>query len=137
MSHDENIEIVQRTAAVFSGLHVTRDAKILDLLDPEIEMSDYPGFPDAEIHRGLDGAVKFAVKLWDAVSDLRYVPSEFIEAPQGALVCRADVGWTGKMSGLPVDTVVYSVWQFRGGKVLHFMTYNTKAEALEAVGLSE
>jgi hypothetical protein len=133
----ENAEIVRRAAALFMAGQEGRDGRVIDILDPEIELSDFPGIPGAEVHRGHKGAINFAVKLWTGVSDFRYVPSEFTEAPDGALVCRAEVEWTGKLSGLKVGRTIYSAWRFRDGKVLSAMNYNTKAEALEAVGLSE
>ncbi len=44
---------------------------------------------------------------------------------------------TGASSGLAVEQTGWQVLRFRDGKVIRFDGYGTRAEALEAVGLSE
>ena len=41
------------------------------------------------------------------------------------------------MSGADVEALVWNVWTFRNGKIASGATLDRRAEALEAVGLSE
>jgi Animal haem peroxidase len=44
---------------------------------------------------------------------------------------------TGRLSGIVVEDTVYSVWTFRGGKIVHLLFERDRQRALEAAGLSE
>jgi hypothetical protein len=44
-------------------------------LNPDVEMHDYPGFPDQEVHYGYDGMRAWAAKLLRA-GDVRIEPSD-------------------------------------------------------------
>jgi ketosteroid isomerase-like protein len=43
----------------------------------------------------------------------------------------------GRQSGVPVEERVWHVWTLRDGRFWRLRIFATKAEALEAVGLSE
>jgi hypothetical protein len=41
------------------------------------------------------------------------------------------------VSGVPVELRYFTVWSFRGNKVIRIENFRERGEALEAVGLSE
>ena len=131
------MEIVERVVELFTGGHGVA-AQVFDFLDPEIEIHDFPGAPDRKWFRGHEGVVEFAVNWWNVVEDVAIATSDFVEAPDdGRLVFRRAVAFTGKRSGIRVANTAYSLFTFRDGKVLRGDYFATKAEALEAAGLSE
>jgi ketosteroid isomerase-like protein len=67
---------------------------------------------------------------------LGYEPEEVIDAGDSVFVGLRQWG-RGKGSGVPVEYRFFGVWTFRDGKVIRYKGFNERAEALEAVGLSE
>jgi ketosteroid isomerase-like protein len=111
-------------------------ARFAGALHPEIEGRWAEAVPGVETHRGLeDVALMFLGWLasWD---EYRQEPVEFIDAGDAVVVpyrCRG----IGKDSGVHVEMDVTHVYTVREGKIASLREYMTKAEALEAVGLSE
>ena len=105
-------------------------------LHPEIEARGAEAVPGVETHRGLeDVALMFLGWLasWD---EYRQDPVDFIDAGDAVVVpyrCRG----IGKDSGVQVEMDVTHVYTVREGKIASLREYMSKAEALEAVGLSE
>lgn len=56
---------------------------------------------------------------------------------QAAVLMVANVDWCGKESGARAETPIVSAFWLRAGKVFREETFTDRAEALEAVGLSE
>jgi ketosteroid isomerase-like protein len=54
-----------------------------------------------------------------------------------AVITEVRLAGVGAASGAPVDQVFHQVYRFRQGKMVSLHSYADKAEALEAVGLSE
>ena len=57
--------------------------------------------------------------------------------PEGARRALADALETWEETTVTVEGRTWQALTFRGGKILSFRAYETEAEALEAVGLSE
>ena len=70
---------------------------------------------------------------WD---DLRITPERFYDEGERVVVLFTLQG-RGKASGTPGDPRAANVWTVRAGKVIELVGYPDRAEALEAVGLSE
>jgi ketosteroid isomerase-like protein len=131
----ENVEIVRRAHEAFNRRDV--DAFLEDT-DPNVvfDWSRAIG-PQREILRGRDEVVRFIRSWWDAFDESVVVLDELIDA--GDQVVFVFHGrQRGRASGAEVEgrgSVL--VWTFRGGKVVEATLYQTREEALEAVGLSE
>lgn len=136
MCQEDKIETVRRMLALFTG---GKDAagQVLELFDPEVELHDHPGVPDAEWHRGYDGLVAWAVKFWEVFGAAEVHPAEFIEAPDGSLIVRIDWSAKGKQGGVRIAVSHYSTWTFRNARVLRIDQFASRGEALEAVGLQD
>ena len=140
----ENVEVVQR---IYDALNrgqseeIASDPRtaelVAELFDPEVvleQLADIPG--TSGTFRGYQGLLQSSRELVDALEDIRFEPEDFIEQRECVVVpVRASA--TGRESGVPVDLRIAHVWELRGGRVVRWVVYGSRAEALEAVGLQE
>ena len=109
---------------------------LLSRLHPEIEWTTTGGFLEAATYRGHDGVRRYLGAMIDEFDDLRNEPEEYIEAGKQVVVTSRASGH-GKLSGAPVQLTMAAICSFRDGKILRIHNYATRAEALEAAGVSE
>jgi ketosteroid isomerase-like protein len=92
--------------------------------------------PDGQVFRGheqLRAMVAGVMEVWD---DLEILDLEYIDA--GNQVIRVGgMRGRGKGSGVPVEAQAAQVWEFKDGVPVSAKLYQSKAEALQAIGLSE
>ena len=125
----ENVEIARNawTADAFFALfdeYIVMDSRA----------SPVPGLPIVEM--GRDKAIKGFQRYWGTWDEYAIDPVEFIDAGQSVVVVVREHG-RGKGSGVPVEGENFQLWTFRGGKLIRWEPFRSKAEALEAAGLSE
>jgi uncharacterized protein len=134
----ENVEIVRRLYEAIARHDV--DA-ILPLYDPEVE-ADFSQSPQggltggAVIYQGHEGIRRMARDWNEAWADVEYQIEELIDAGEHVLSALTYRG-RGRSSGAEVEQTDYPVWTMREGRIVRVVWYTTRAEALEAVGLSE
>jgi len=128
----ENVELVRRWIEAYNR----RDMEALNRLDdPDFEFrSIFVGIES--LFRGPEGLDAYFKALDDAYDRFLLVPSDFIDAGAAVLMV-ASVDWRGKESGAQGDTPIVAAFWLRAGKVFREETFTDRAEALEAVGLSE
>jgi ketosteroid isomerase-like protein len=131
----ENVEVVQTG---FEAWSLRGWDGLVDFLDPDIEWTLRPDFPDAGVFRGLVEVRGLLRRFEEAFDDMVVEPLEFIDAGEQVVV---PLNWwgRGKGSGVEVAERQGETWVFvvRAGKVAVVTEYRQKAEALEAVGLRE
>jgi ketosteroid isomerase-like protein len=138
----ENIEIVRKgfdALQAFNRGELSSEATS-DLLDPEIEFHwhDERAFPDQPQHlQGLRALVGHAEQMRSAWADLVEEPLEFIEASPDCVVTPIRLSGRGRESGVPVEIHFFYVFTIRDGRLRKIEFFRHRAEALEAVGLSE
>ena len=129
----ENVEIVRR----FLEAYNRRDfAAINQLMDPSFEFrSRFVGIES--VHRAPEGFPHtYFEMLGEAYDRFEIVMDEFIDAGAAVLAAgRAE--WRGKASGLEGETAVLPAFWLRSRRVIRAETFIDRAEAFEAVGLSE
>jgi hypothetical protein len=97
------------------------------------DLASGPETPAREGHDALREWVKTMDEIWE---DGRHEPEEFVDAGDFVVVVlrvrarRRDIG-------VPFDMPLFHVFEMRDGKIQRGTAYLDKAEALEAVGLSE
>jgi ketosteroid isomerase-like protein len=131
----ENVEIVKGTAEALSRGDVdaalTRfasDAEVLDLAN---------GPDQPTLVRGTE-QIRDVWLLWTAVFDELRVDMEAFFVMGEAVICVSHWIGQGKTSGMSIDARQFEVFELRDGKIIRWMLgYKSKAEALEAAGLSE
>ena len=144
MSH-ENVEMVRRHYAGLvegfglGGFERGDFSALFEWLDPEIEWRGPREFPDlAEPRFGHEGVREYITILIEALDDYRMAPEEFIDAGDDRVLVFSREGGRGRGSGAEViSQPTAHLWTLRNGKAVALRSYWERAEALEAVGLSE
>jgi ketosteroid isomerase-like protein len=141
-----NVEIVRR---LYAALDVRRPGSISqvrvppehfgELIDPEIEWHGPREFPDlAEAHYGYEGVTRYLAKIAEVLDDYRMVPERFIDAGDDRVLVFSREGGRGKGSGADIEThLTAHLWTLKDGKAVRMQSYWERADALQAVGLSE
>jgi ketosteroid isomerase-like protein len=137
----ENVELVRSYFAVATGEGVDslieRLNSVLEKLGPDFELDLSRSIsPERGIYRGPDEVKDLFRKRGDAWSRIEAFETEIIDA--GNVVIRVG-GFraTGEYSGIELSAEAATVWTFEDGKPVSMRLYQTKAEALEAVGLDQ
>jgi ketosteroid isomerase-like protein len=141
----ENVEIVRRAYEITNSIGRT-GAGFVDpeevapefwaRLAPDFELHERSELPDAKVYRGPDEAKEFWRKTQQVFAELRWEPKEFIDLGH-AVVVKARVVAVGRGSDVATEMAETNVFWFRDGKIVRLKGFATKAEALEAAGLSE
>jgi ketosteroid isomerase-like protein len=129
---EENVEIARRALDAFARGGV--DAAV-SFFDPDLTWETAADEPDAGIYRGHDG-IRTLVGRWTQGFELRIEPEEFIDAGE-AVVIPYRLHTRERSTGIEIDGYETWVFRLREGKVFDVREYREKADALEAVGLSE
>jgi ketosteroid isomerase-like protein len=142
----ENVEIVRRIYAVLdvsvpgsvSTVSVPTEPFGM-LIDSEIEWNFPREFPDlAEPYYGYEGAKQYRRKIAEVLDDYRMEPERFIDAGDDRVLVFSREGGRGKGSGAEVFThLTAHIWTLKDGKAVRMQSIWERADALEAVGLSE
>ena len=134
---EQNVEIVRR---IFEAAASRDSAAVFALYDPAVEW-DASRAPMPRLiggggvlhgHNGLRKFFQERNAIWGEIED---VPEELIDA--GEHVVSADIErGRGRSSGVEVEMTQYAVWTIHNGKVVRVVWFPSRAEALEAAGLS-
>ncbi len=135
---EENVEIVRRVYQRFSEGDFRAS---VELLDPNVVMvlgaAFGPEAPGGATYLGAEAVTTYTrdylLKPW---TDFTMEAEEFVAAGDSVLVGVRQRG-VGRDSGVPTELRYSTLWSFRGGKVIRIESFRTRAEALEAAGLSE
>jgi ketosteroid isomerase-like protein len=133
MSH-ENVEIVRRS---FDAINRGDIDRALDEATDDFEMdwSNSIG-PAKGIYRGREQAREAWASLIEAFDSVRWEPKEFIEVDESRLIVVSHSLMRGRGSGVEVDAEGVQLWTISHGRAQSFKLYQSKAEALEVVGIS-
>jgi ketosteroid isomerase-like protein len=129
----ENVEIVRAFVEAFNA----RDMEaLLELCDPEVEVdwSRSRGL-EARVYVGREAVRAFFNTFSQTFDRVIVSPDEFIECGEHVVVPNRGHFW-GR-DGVKVEARSVLVWTLRKGRVVEHRLYQERAEALEAVGLSE
>jgi len=131
---EENVEIVRRWWAGFNEDGMPP----LGLCDEEIEIRNAEGFPVPGHYHGHDG-VRLWRDLFEVADNARVEPEEIVDVHGDGETVLMLLRATGKAkyTKLDMDFEWAAIWTIRDGKVLRAHGYMSRAEALEAAGLSE
>jgi ketosteroid isomerase-like protein len=126
----------------FNDAYEKRDISSLESLAEEMWHPDIvlafqgPTFIEVGEWHGHEGLLRFTRDQTDGFEQMWLETDEFIDAGDRLIV---EVRWGGRArhTGLPVEFDAVHVWTMRDGKATRFDIYETREEALEAVGLTE
>ena len=92
---------------------------------------------EGRVFRGRQGIRDYFATLGEVFDDMHVEIEEISEAGEDRLVVVSRVTGRGKGSGLKVEQRNGQVWTFVDGEIARIDSYMSRAEALEAAGLSE
>jgi ketosteroid isomerase-like protein len=133
----ENVENLRKMFALFNegGVQAATDA-LRHLLASDFGLEEAEVLPDPEAYTGKEAFVANLAKLEESFDELRLEPLEIVDRGERIVVVVSMRG-RGRGSSAPVEMTFTQLWTVRDGKAVSLHDYATKAEALEAVGLSE
>jgi ketosteroid isomerase-like protein len=126
-----NVEIVRRMMTAWERGDVDGQ---LALIDPDVELREWPEGPDPGTYRGHAGALRAAASWSEAWEWLENDVDEIIEAGDRVVVCGRTRG-KGKGSSVEVAIDTYNVYTLRGGRVIRMEFFTTREPAFRAAGL--
>ena len=125
------VELVRRGVAnVHDFWEMLDDYVIWDLRARE-------AVPDLNpVYVGRDAVIKASSHYWGTWDDYRVEAEEILDAGPSVVVILREHG-RGKGSGAPFEERHPQLWTFRKGRIIRWESFSTRADALEAAGLSE
>jgi ketosteroid isomerase-like protein len=128
----QNVELVRSIVANAQELAWDPVSAKLD----EDVVLDASRFPDGGVYRGREAFRDFFRRWLGAWDDLHIVPERILDDGELVLVMIRIEG-RGKGSGVPAVIRGADLWTVRDGRVVSFVAFTDRAEALRAAGLSE
>jgi ketosteroid isomerase-like protein len=130
----ENVEIVRRAFGAASDGDVNAWFQVAD---PDIRVYPRSEEPDAAgEYQGLEGLMEYLVNWFSQWDEYGFELIEIIDAEEQVLVVSRE---RGRIESTGVEVVENFDHSFvlRNGKITEWRMYDSHAEALKAVGLSE
>lgn len=128
LGEQENFKVVQAVGdAYFRG----DEAAMLDLVDPDVVVTQFADQPDARPYHGHSGMLEAMagwVEIWE---DYAIEVLAVREVGNKVLVSLHQRG-RGKASGIAMEGDVYFLYTVRGGKVVRWEMFPDEREAVEA-----
>jgi ketosteroid isomerase-like protein len=133
----ENVEVVR---AVYESWSEGDFRASVDLLDSHVVLVLGPEFgpdsPEGGTYSGTAAVSAYTRGLLGSWTDFTMEAEEIVAAGDTVLVGVRQRG-VGTVSGVPTEMRYFTLWSFRGRKVIRLESFRKRAEALEAAGLRE
>ena len=133
----EDVETIREMFAIFNDRGVrAATAAFGHLLAPDFGLEEATDFPDPGAYTGKEAFIANLAKLEESFEELRLEPLDVVDLGEKVVV-EVSMSGRGRGSSAPVEMTFAQLWSLRDGKAVSLRDYATKAEALEAVRLSE
>src|SRR5262245_34960236 len=139
----ENVENARRNYATLNEAYRAGDPSIFrpvveEYFDPDVVFEPAGVLPDSaqRPHKGWDGALACIGGQMEAFSEGWLEATDFIDH-EDYLIVPYRMGGRARHTGLPVEFSFVHLFTIQDGKITRVEVHRTKAEALEAAGLSE
>jgi len=124
----QNVDLVRRGIEDVNAFWAMLDEYVL------WDLRAWP-IPDLDsVYVGRDAVIKASRHYWGTWDDYRVEAEEILDAGPSVVVILHEHG-RGKGSGVPFDKSHPQLWTFRGGRIIRWDSFQSRAEALEAAGL--
>jgi len=131
----ENVEVVRTLYMHWKDELFKLDDVVAELLDPDIEWDVSRRTFDPGVYHGHEGIREFVAGLQEVWESERVEPVEFIPAGDEVVV-PVRLSFISRTDRQELSANAAHVWTLRDGKVIRHRVFQTKPEALDAVGLS-
>jgi ketosteroid isomerase-like protein len=130
----QNIEVRALVDAVYGALNAGDLDGFLALVAEDVEFTSMVAEAEGTTFRGHDGVRAWWEKVRGAFQDPRWEVLDVRGSPERAVTT---FRMTGTLGGVPVAQTMWQAVRARDGKATWWAYFRSKAEALEAVRLSE
>jgi len=132
----ENVEIVR---GFLEALWDRRDFEAaLQFADPDLVLDwSESRAPYAGVVRGYEAATHWFTEVAETFSGYGVERRDFTDCGSSLVVVEQSISGQGRDSGIEVRATGATIWRVRDGKVVSGKLFQSKTEALEAVGLAE
>jgi ketosteroid isomerase-like protein len=130
----DNVEILRRGYEVFARDGVDG---LMALLDDQIEWRNPPDSPVAGVWHGHQGVRDWFAQSYELFDEMRFMPDEFKELPDGRILVLLHAGVRARQSGVAMEVPWTHLITLRDGLITHLRIYSDRQQALEAAGLKE
>jgi ketosteroid isomerase-like protein len=132
----ENMEIARRAIEEFNQQFNSIEELNLDFLAPDVTLDNSNAAFDDAVFRGHDGMREYMSLLREMWTRQQLEPQEFIPVGEDQVIIAFRLVSVGRDG---VETVAHAavVVTVREGKIAHMKAFQSRADALEAVGLTE
>ena len=131
----ENVEIVRRGMEQFNQ-DFTSEELDLDLLAPDIVFDNSNAGLDAAVYRGHEG-MRELMSLLRGIWKLQHGEAqEFIRVAEDRVIVPIQIVSVGR-DNIELAARMAMLFTVGDGKITHMKSFQSKADALEAVGLSD
>ena len=129
----ENVEAIKRA---YAALNRGDMPTVLGLCDPDVVFDNTNAAFDGVVYQGHDGLVEYFSLAQEMWKDQRFEVQQAIPLGEDRVVVLQRTVSVGRDG---VETMAHNanVFTLKQGKATHIKAFQTKAEALEAVGLRE
>jgi uncharacterized protein len=130
---EESVDVARKGYEAFRRRGVDG---ILEFLDPEIEWRAWSRFArEPNVVRGHDGVRQLFSVYEENFTDLRAEPLEFIDSGD-QIVVPFRLSGREKGTGEEMQMELFHVWTVAGGRAVEVQVYESRRDALKAVGLN-
>ena len=129
----ENVEIVR---AVYEAVDRGDLETANSYVHPEIEFHTYVHAPEAGVYRGKEAVRKYNEGLFEQFESLRIEVEEIIDAGDRVVVVSTQHA-VPKGGQQEIEVHMAELWTIRDRLLVERHSYSTRAQAVEAAGLSE
>lgn len=131
----ENVEVVRRAVAELNRADLDAATEAFSE-DFELDFTNSRG-PMSGVYRGLSETREFMSSFFEPWAEVEFdLRAEIMELEDGRVLTVNRVRARGGESGVEVAATGASIWTIRDGEVAAMKLYQSKAEALEAAGVS-
>jgi uncharacterized protein len=128
----DNLAVVRRAYEAFAQDDVEG---LMPFLDEGIEWRNPEESPIAGVWHGRQGVRDWFVQARESWAEMRFLPEDFIEAPDGRVLVLTRGVFRGRQSGVAMEVPGAQLVTLREGLVTRSQLYVDQQRALEAAGL--
>jgi ketosteroid isomerase-like protein len=130
---EENVELLERA---YEALNRRDLEAVVGLCDPEIEIDNTNAVFDAEVYHGHEGLARFFAQGSEMWESQRFEPEEYIPVGADLVLVPQRIVSLGRDG---IETIAHNsnLYTLRGGRAVRVKIFQTKAAALEALGLAD
>jgi ketosteroid isomerase-like protein len=134
----ENVELLE---GLFAGAADMDKQALLDALpaliaqicDPDIEWVEDPRRADRRVYRGHEGVRESFERWLENFEEYNWEIERLVDCGEKVLVYAREEG-RGSLSGGTISQRIYSVYEFRDGRIARYQEFYEERDALEAAG---